>query len=177
MKLAGLHIIKNRNGRVRYYYRPGRGTKDEVEHRNKWRAFPANIAASEVENYYRSIITGEADLELSRLKKYARNRACYYKSRARQKGLEYSLSPEAIAQMFEYQKGRCCISGIAFDLGGREMARPFAPSLDRIDPRRGYTLDNVRLVCRIVNMALNVWGKEALDRLVLEMARRSRFVL
>lgn len=44
-------------------------------------------------------------------------------------------------------------------------ARPFAPSLDRIDARKGYTTDNVRLVAWVVNHALGDWGEEVFAKI------------
>jgi hypothetical protein len=37
---------------------------------------------------------------------------------------------------------------------------PFSPSLDKIDPKKGYTKDNVRLVITAINLALNNFGEE-----------------
>jgi hypothetical protein len=41
---------------------------------------------------------------------------------------------------------------------GGKAKRPYAPNLDRIDPRHGYEPDNVRVVCAIVNFAMNAWA-------------------
>lgn len=40
------------------------------------------------------------------------------------------------------------------------MKHPFAPSLDRISSRGGYTAGNVRLVCIAVNFGMGQWGEE-----------------
>ena len=45
-----------------------------------------------------------------------------------------------------------------FDVTGR--FHPYAPSLDRIDPKRGYTPDNVRLVVFAINTMLLDWGAD-----------------
>ncbi len=44
-------------------------------------------------------------------------------------------------------------------------ARPYSPSIDRIDPSGDYTLDNCRIVCTITNLAMNVWGEQPLLRM------------
>ena len=44
--------------------------------------------------------------------------------------------------------GCCAVSGMAFDfviVGNGQAKRPFAPSLDRIDPSQPYRRDNVLL--------------------------------
>jgi len=45
---------------------------------------------------------------------------------------------------------------------------PFAMSVDRIDPNKGYIKGNIRLVSRWYNIARSNWG----DKFVLEMCQR-----
>jgi hypothetical protein len=59
--------------------------------------------------------------------------------------------------------GCCQLTGLAFletKVGTGRARRPYAPSLDRIDPERPYTRENCRLVLQAVNFALNAWGDE-----------------
>jgi hypothetical protein len=74
---------------------------------------------------------------------------------------------------------KCQISGIPFDFSkaieGRR--RPFYPSLDRKDSSKGYSFKNCRLVCSIVNIAMNEWGTLPLHHLVVAMAERSSRLL
>lgn len=57
---------------------------------------------------------------------------------------------------------------------------PFAPSIDRIDPARGYTLGNIRVVSAIANMAMSDWGLTALQTfskgVAQQMSSKGRFV-
>ena len=53
--------------------------------------------------------------------------------------------------------------------------RAFAPSLNRINPKKPYSRENCRFVLVAVNFALNAFGDEVLDRIVL--ARRERIPL
>jgi len=67
--------------------------------------------------------------------------------------------------MWEDQQGRCALSGREFDLTKpkpHEKVRSNAVSLDKIDAQKGYTKDNVRLVCFQVNGALNQYGEKEL---------------
>ena len=80
------------------------------------------------------------------------------------------FTEEDLMTAWECCEGRCAVSGLEFSevqVGGGKARRPYAPSLDRIDPRRGYEPDNVRLVCAVANFAMNAWGLEP----VLDMAR------
>jgi len=47
-------------------------------------------------------------------------------------------------------------------VGEGKARRPFAPSLDRIDPGEPCSRRNCRLVLQAVNFALNAWGDDVL---------------
>ena len=83
---------------------------------------------------------------------------------AKKRGVEFSLSLEEVSQLAKLADGRCQITKIPFEFRftENERRRPWAPSIDRIDPRKGYALENCRLVCVAVNIAMNDWGVELL---------------
>lgn len=71
--------------------------------------------------------------------------------------------PEGFTLTKEYvvhgvERGTCPISGFQFDLSARYRSRsnksrnPYAPSLDRLDNSKGYSDENVIVVCSQVNM-------------------------
>ena len=85
----------------------------------------------------------------------------YAKARARTRKWR-CLSFSECRKLWESQKGRCDISGVRFsDLvvnpRAKVLSRPWRPSLDRINPKKGYERNNVRLVAQIVNFALGEW--------------------
>jgi hypothetical protein len=54
--------------------------------------------------------------------------------------------------MYTRQLGKCALSGVAMTwAGGNGQALPTAISIDRRNPRSGYTRRNVRLICFAVN--------------------------
>jgi hypothetical protein len=58
---------------------------------------------------------------------------------------------------WERCEGRCAVSGLEFSevqVGGGKARRPYAPSLDRIGPRRGDEPDNGRLRSRPAGVGL-----------------------
>lgn len=95
------------------------------------------------------------------------------KLRARKKNFEYELSPEIIEKLCLNQNNKCALSGIEFDYSPTDeyRVRPFAPSIDRIDSKKGYTLDNVQMTCVIVNKAKNEFSQLTFDRMCLARAR------
>lgn len=94
--------------------------------------------------------------------------------RARAAEIRFDLDPADIASVIE--AGRCQATGLPFDLlraGLRGHTRPFAPTLDRINPKRGYVLSNVRVVAAAYNQARGTWGD---DVLILVAANRQKFI-
>jgi hypothetical protein len=90
------------------------------------------------------------------------------RGRARRAGIPFTLSPGFVAALFDEQTGRCAVSRFAFDLQcfpDALVKHPFAPSLDQKLRGRGYTADNVRLVCVAVNFGMNEWGAEVFKRI------------
>ena len=82
------------------------------------------------------------------------------RKRAKLKGIEYSITEQDANKIASESKGCCALTGIQFHAGKRDSFRaPFAPSVDRINPAKGYTASNVRLVCVAVNWALSDWGE------------------
>jgi hypothetical protein len=47
------------------------------------------------------------------------------------------------------------------------------PSLDQIEPGKGYTADNVRLVCVAANFAMNAWGLDTLIRVARGVIKKA----
>ena len=96
------------------------------------------------------------------------------KSRAIRNGLSFSLTEDRVLSVLAEQRYACIISGIYLTpyTGTRQKRNPFAPSIDRIDTEDGYTPDNTRLVCSLVNIAMNTWGLEPLSKAAFGIARK-----
>ena len=56
--------------------------------------------------------------------------------------------------------GICELSKIPFDLtaNGKNHFNPYGPSIDRIDPQKGYTKNNCRIILICINFAIGQWG-------------------
>lgn len=91
----------------------------------------------------------------------------------------FGLSEGFIRGLMEAQGFACAVSGIEFDLfrtGARptKTRLPFRPSIDRIEPAKGYVEGNVRLVCFAVNMALSDYGDDVFHEIVRATAAKAR---
>lgn len=77
------------------------------------------------------------------------------RERAKLKGIDFDMSTQSVLSMIAEQSRRCAVTGIEFSNAPSSRGRriPFAPSADRIDNARGYTMDNIRIVCAIANLA------------------------
>lgn len=96
------------------------------------------------------------------------------KGAAKHRKIAFGLTFTDFEFLLDQSGGFCMLTGIAFDFqrGVKRRRRPFAPSIDRIDSRGGYTLDNCRVVCCAVNYALGDWGVECLMRIARNLVAR-----
>lgn len=82
------------------------------------------------------------------------------------KDLEYNLTIDYIAELWEQQDGKCYFSGIPLEItqyyNKRMPMNPFQASIDRIDNNKGYIQGNVRIVSVIGNFAKNRFSDEDL---------------
>lgn len=100
-------------------------------------------------------------------KNFSSNLIRSLRQRAKKFNLEFSLDKEFIEQLYNNQNGKCLITGVEFNFDKNKCLsrRPFAPSIDRINSKLGYTKDNVRLICVAVNLSLNEFGDEVFDKI------------
>jgi hypothetical protein len=83
-------------------------------------------------------------------------------TRAKGRGFAIDLTMENLAELAEAQDFKCALSGFEFSPDNRHGTRvnPYALTIDRIDPKGGYVIGNVRLVCLVLNIALMDWGED-----------------
>lgn len=95
------------------------------------------------------------------------------RSRATAKHVAFAIDQSIVEQILARQNWRCAVSGIEFN-GRRTTPAAFRPSIDRIEPREGYTPTNIRIVCKIVNLAMSDWGTEPLLRVARAIADKAK---
>ena len=72
---------------------------------------------------------------------------CSAKKRAKLKNIEFNLKVEDIPKIPKF----CPVLGIEIVSNDTNAPLDSSPSLDRIDTNKGYTKDNIRIVCNRVN--------------------------
>lgn len=94
--------------------------------------------------------------------------------RAARKGIACTITPEEIHARIA--RGACEMTGLAFSMNPTGMVRvdPFSPSLDRLDPRRGYTPKNVRVVVAAFNFAKGEWPLDTFGAIARGFIERNR---
>lgn len=82
------------------------------------------------------------------------------KCRAKKRGIEFNLKFEFLRMFLE--AGFCPKTGFKFDFNvpDNKYVGNLAPSLDRVNASKGYTNDNIQIVCNMFNM-----GKSDADEL------------
>lgn len=87
--------------------------------------------------------------------------------RSKRDGLPYHLDRKWLEKKLKPML--CEMTGLPLERGprGKFRTNPFAPSLDRIDPRLGYVKSNVRVIAFIVNRSRSDFG----DEILMKMAR------
>ncbi len=90
------------------------------------------------------------------------------KERCKLKGIDFNLSFSDMENLALSTNGMCIVTQTPFSWQRPNNCNlpPYAPSLDRMDAKKGYSKDNCRFVCYSVNIALSDWGEEAFALIV-----------
>lgn len=97
------------------------------------------------------------------------------KAAAKERNLEWAIDRNHIQEMLDKSMGQCSVTGLTFSLERIGNTRPYSPSIDRINSKKGYTPDNVRVVCVAANLAMNEWGEDVLRRMLTGMKAKGGF--
>lgn len=89
------------------------------------------------------------------------------RARSEKSGTPFDITLDWLLAKWDASGGRCEVTGISLttqiNAQGERFFSPFNPSLDQIKAGQGYTESNTRIVCVMVNLALNKFGDEAFD--------------
>lgn len=96
----------------------------------------------------------------------------HVRSRSKRKGLPFDLDMEWLKEELVKNNFCCARSNLPLtpsreDKAGKRGIYPTTISLDKVDPTKGYTKDNVEVVCYLYNISKNKFTTED----VIEMAK------
>lgn len=91
------------------------------------------------------------------------------KSRAKERDFDFDLSVEDLLDLYKLQGGFCSLSGLP--MTHSQESPDYCISVDRIDNDKGYTKDNVTLVCYRANMMRNELSLEMFGWWVRQIAK------
>lgn len=161
----------------RYYF----AKRDPTTKKVRWTALSKDLAVAL--HQHRLLLAGnpgEAFTERGApgywLSNIAKDILAQSRKRARQDDIMFTLTVEDVVAIGLASNWRCAVTGVRLrpDRVEGSAMRPFMPSIDRIDPRRGYERSNCRLVCVAANFALNDWGEAVFRELALSYVALQR---
>lgn len=79
---------------------------------------------------------------------------------AQRRGIEVSITRLQAYQVYQQQEGRCALSGLPIALQNNQQRSSGVASLDRIDSRKGYSLDNIQWLHQDINVMKGTMSDE-----------------
>lgn len=133
-------------------------TKAAAEFEDKKRTCRLCASASRKVQYHSDIVKATRRNRRSRVVQKSTNWKTLLKrvskGTAKKYGMQHDLTEEWLEEQFVRQGGRCYYTGCTLVFGASKRY-PLQPSLDRVDPAKGYTQDNVVIAALWVNFAKN----------------------
>jgi hypothetical protein len=72
-------------------------------------------------------------------------------SNAKNRNLKIDISPDNIINQYNKQNKKCSLSGIELEFSNNSKLN--TASVDRIDSTKGYTIDNIQIVHKLINQS------------------------
>jgi hypothetical protein len=161
-----LHRETSRHGTVRWVVRNGHGPRIPIDYEygtpEFMTAYRAALAGNPLPARPRPQKQRASDKRKNRVLVAIRSCLKGALSRSRQREVPFNLTEDWALETLERQRFRCALTKIPFygKHDSKSSRNPYVPSFDRIDPTKGYTTDNVRIVLFAVNTMLLDWGEE-----------------
>ncbi len=164
-RLKYLHLATTRHGKPVVYFRRPKGPRirlpDDLTSKVFMDAYHAAFAGKPIV-HVRDMPKTKAVMRRGRTKNYLVSGLRNARTRARKKNLPFDLTLEYLFGLAESQDYRCALTGIEFfaNCGATCRVSPYVPSIDRVTPKGGYTMGNVRLIAFALNAMLLDWGED-----------------
>lgn len=92
------------------------------------------------------------------------------KFRGKRPKLTFTISLKDLVNLYESQKHKCCFSGLSLEPDLTKTLQEQNLSIDRKDSYKGYTLDNIQLVDKHINMMKGSLSDEEFIDLCVKVA-------
>lgn len=96
-----------------------------------------------------------------------------FKTQAQLRNYEFTITIEDIVTMYEHQNKKCKLSGVP--IGWEDIGTKHSASIDRIDSKKGYTVDNVQLVHKDINMMKQQFSNDYFIQLCMAVADENKW--
>lgn len=98
------------------------------------------------------------------------------KGGAIRRGIHYDLTIDLLEAFFIIQDWKCAVTNIPFDFSTMQGMRPFGPAIDRKDSSRGYTADNIQIVCNIYNYGKNKFTHQDVVDFAIALLKKENII-
>lgn len=163
-----VQVEKTRHGKSTFYFRRNDGPRVRLpapESPSFMPAYQAALSGKPIP-HVRDMPASKIGTRRAKTKKLLAKALRAAQARSRKKGLPCELDLQFLFDLAEAQNYRCALTGIEFFFDHHAKCRvaPYVPSIDRINPKRGYVRDNVRLTVFAVNAMMLDWGEDVFQQ-------------
>lgn len=104
-----------------------------------------------------------------RFRRTVRGKYWTLKYNSKKRGMPFNINIDDFIKWYQSQPYNCYYCKLQFDGDNRQPSNPRAPTIDRKDNDREYTLDNIVIACRRCNTIKGNWFT---DNEMLEIANK-----
>lgn len=104
---------------------------------------------------------------ISRIVSHARRRS-------REKHIPCNINSRWVIMKCQEQNMKCAKTGVPFELERSSKRTPWTPSLDQIQPGKGYTKDNTQVVCQMYNLGKHIWTHKDVVKLAQYLIKKEK---
>lgn len=165
IRLKYVQTETSRHGTTKNYFRRNRRERVRLPddpNSDEFRAAYAKALASEPVPDVRDIKPTAVELRKQRTERTLKSALVAARRRAKAKGVPFNLDVDFLLDLVELQEFRCALTGIEFfaQIDNAASIDPCTPSIDRIEPQKGYVKSNVRVIIYAMNAMLLDWGED-----------------
>jgi len=98
-----------------------------------------------------------------------------FKTSAECRNIEFNITIDDVADLMETQNGLCSLTGRVIKFPEIGTQSNFDASIDRINSKLGYTIDNIQLTHKVVNMIKNKYDNDFFIEICKEVSNYDNY--